>query len=593
MSSPSRARLIGPALFALGAAVYLVSLGNDWVLDDRRMIFDNPAIRGGDWSALFGRDYWWFQPGSGALYRPVTVASIALQHAIAGDAPWSYRLVNALLHGLVAWLLYSLLSGRMGVSRRAAGLAAALYAVHPALSEAVLQVVGRAEIFVALSTLAILHVHLAGYRVGRFGPRTLVPAALALLLVALGSKESAVAIPPLLLAVDLSRRRFDRRGAIHVATFGVMFAFWFGVRAAIVEDVAQVAPAIENPLHALTFSERLPGVLGLLGRYAKLALCQGHFSADYSFDAIPARPPFGDTFVVLGSILVILLGVGFAWACARRRVATATGIAIFALFLFPVSNLAVPIGSIFAERFVYVPLMGVVLLVALVIDRVPFLGAVVAVWIAVGGFATFVRESDWRDETTFYSRTANESKSAKAHWHYGLVHQRSGEFTAAEHEYRRALEIYPDYDLARAHLARALRSQGRRDEAIALYRQVIDKRLPVPDPYVDLGEMLEDENRFDEALALFRRAREIDPRYANAWFGEGKASLSRQPSDVAHAKECFEHAIRLDPNLAPAWAGLGDCLASADREAARRAYTKAVELAPSEPAYRARLDALR
>src|SRR5262245_43992253 len=132
MTSPPR-RWLGLAIFALGALLYLVALPNDWVLDDRLFVLDDPAVRDpGSWRAIFERSYWWFQtPTPGALHRPVTIASIALQHAVAGDAPWSYRLVDAILHGLVAWMLFALLARRLGVAPRAAALAAALYAAHP------------------------------------------------------------------------------------------------------------------------------------------------------------------------------------------------------------------------------------------------------------------------------------------------------------------------------------------------------------------------------------------------------------------------------------------------------------------------------
>jgi protein O-mannosyl-transferase len=590
MTAPPR-RWFGPAIFALGALLYLAALPNDWVLDDRLLVLNDPAVRDpGSWGAIVARSYWWFlSPTPGALHRPVTVASIALQHAIAGDAPWSYRLANALLHGLVAWLLFALLARRLEISPRAAALGAALYAAHPVLSEAVVQVVGRAEIFVALATLAILHLQLADWRLGGFGPRVLVPVALALLLLALGSKESAVAIPPILVAVDVARGRLRSQALVHAAAFALLFAWWFGVRAPVVAGIVALPPSVENPLHAMPLAERIPGAIGVLGRAAALVLAPIRLSADYSFDAIPSRPSLASPPVVAGAVGLAAAAAVLAWACARRRVAVAIGAATFALFLFPVSSLAVPIGAMFAERFLYVPLVGLAVLAAVALDRAPRLAPIAAVVVVLFAARTIVRERDWRDERTFYEATARGSRSAKAHWHLGLFRQRDGDFAEAEAEYRRALEILPDYDVARAHLARALRSQGRADEAKALYRRVIDAGLPLADPYVDLGEILEGEGRPADAVELFRRARGIDPRSANAWFGEGKALLDLRSPD---ALACFEEALRLNPRLAPAWAGKGDCLRASDPAAARAAYLEALRLEPNEPAYRARLDSL-
>ncbi len=610
-----------------GALLYLLAHSNDWVSDDRLFVRDDPLVRDlSSLPAIFTTDYWFFFTRA-SLYRPITVASMALQHAIAGDAAWSYRLVNALLHGSVGWLLFALLTLRLGLGRLPAALGALLFVAHPAISEAVLQVVGRAEIFVALATLGILHLHLADYRLGRWGPRALVPAAIGIFLLGLGSKESAVAIPPLIVAVDLARGRLTRNLPLHAATFAALFAFWFLVRGPVVAGIVDVRATVENPFIGVGFPERLAGCLGVLGRYAALLFFPWHLSFDYSFDAIPAKPGLGDPFVLLGLAGVALSITAFALACRAGRLSPALGIALVWLPLFPVSNLAVRIGTIFAERFLYLPAAGLAVLAALLLARLPPLAPVVAAVVVAFAIRTAARERDWRDEPTLYERTAQGSSSCKAQYHLALIRKMQGRTAEAEAAFRRSLEIQPTYFKALVDLARLLFETGKLAESEAICRQLIDSGSTREEPYIGLGQILQAKGDAREAVRAFDRAVELAPRAADAWYGKGAAHFQLQ--ELSSARAAFEKALEVepgfpyarlglanvlgygerrwseaanlflaltneDPRFAAAWYGLGEAYWNLGRKAqATEAIERAVDLAPGEPSYRRRIEELR
>ncbi len=616
------ARALGLAAAGVGGLLYLVALPNRWVRDDYNFLTDHPLVRDlSNLPSIFVTHYWRTETLD-SLHRPITVASMALQHAVAGPSPWSYHLVNAALHALDVWLLFSLLRNRLRLDDAPAALASLLYAVHPALSEAVLTLVGRADMFVALAALGMLHLHLADYRLGRWGPRVLLPAALLLLLLGLGSKESAVAIPPLLLAADVARGRLRDKLPLHAATFGLLVVFWFGVRLPIVAGVTAVPPRVENPLYELSLPGRFLGAMGVLGRYVALLLLPLKLSADYSFEAVPARPGLLDPYVLAGLAAAAGSIAGFAWACAWRVLPLALGLAAMWLPLFPVSNLILPIGTILAERCLYVPALGLAVLAALALSRARALWPVAAI-IAVGfTVRTALRERDWRDEVTFYSRTAAGSRSCKAHYHCGLMWKLEGNPSAAEVEFRRALAILPTYEPALLDLAVLLQEQGRAREADETYRRLIASGPRGTGAFVGLGHILADSGRAAEAVALFDRALAVDPNAPGAWYGKGVAhfvlgstaqaraafetALRSNPGDplsrlglakvfsregrAPDAVRLLEEIVRGEPGFAPAWFALGECYSALGRRRdAVGAFERALKLSPNDAAYRERL----
>ena len=154
-SEASRVRQwVWPLAAALvGALVYLNANSNGFALDDFRLVRDNPnlgpevGIR-----ALFGQPYW---PGSAAsgLYRPVTIASLALNRMLTGTAPAGFHVVNLLLHALVSGLVWYVVRG-IGVHYGTALAAALLFAVHPLHTEVVANIAGRAELMAAVWVLS-------------------------------------------------------------------------------------------------------------------------------------------------------------------------------------------------------------------------------------------------------------------------------------------------------------------------------------------------------------------------------------------------------------------------------------------------------
>jgi hypothetical protein len=460
----------------LAVALHAASLGHGYTFDDPHIIVENPLVTGdgGLWPILTSH-YWAALAPNGSLYRPLTVATYWAQHRVAGSAPWSWHLVNILLHGGVTFVFYRL--ARRLLSAEGAVAAALLFAAHPVHTEAVVNVVGRAEL---LSAMGVMGAWLCRERLGL---------ALPLFAGALLSKESAVALPGLLVVEDLVRRGAVRWRAI--------LPFVFAVGGFVALRVLVVGPGLttpEDPFVSTPAWHRVLTGLEVLGREAALMLVPWRLSADHSFNQIPVvTSPLQPTF---------LLGAAALAACAaaallarRRQPGITLGIASFFVALLPVSNLLFGIGVIMAERLLYLPSAGACLaggaaLVALATRRwgpdavaagaawwTPRRKAVAAITlipVCVLSLRTAARVNDWFDQLTLFEATVRTSpRSALAHVNLATAYQALGRLPEAERHFRAAVGIAPARPGAHFNLGAVLEGQGRLAEAASAYREAM------------------------------------------------------------------------------------------------------------------------
>src|SRR5437870_3591667 len=270
--SASRSRAPTPAMEAMThhswwmvvaacAIVYAGALRCGFAFDDHLMIEGNRVVQAGTLRDIFGGEYWGtIAPRAQSHgYRPITILTLRLNHALSGLAPWSYHALNVLLHALVSLTVLAL-ARRLGFSGRAALAASLLFAVHAIHTEAVTAIAGRAELLGALGVLAGLLAH----------DRGRAPLAAGAFALGLLSKENAVVFPALALAWDVARRR-RLLGSAYAAYAGVIvgfFALRLGVTGYAMPTFA-VLP-LDNPLASASTGERLLSATAVLGRYAAL-----------------------------------------------------------------------------------------------------------------------------------------------------------------------------------------------------------------------------------------------------------------------------------------------------------------------------------
>src|ERR1051326_1630275 len=143
----ARPLALAALVFFASCAVYINSLGGQFVFDDTSIIQGNPQIRSISWDSLghiFGSHYWQGAETHGGLYRPVVMLSYAINYAWGELDPWGYHLINVLVHGLNSALVLLVIL-ELFRDRAFAMWSGLLFALHPIHTEGVAYVVGRAE----------------------------------------------------------------------------------------------------------------------------------------------------------------------------------------------------------------------------------------------------------------------------------------------------------------------------------------------------------------------------------------------------------------------------------------------------------------
>jgi tetratricopeptide (TPR) repeat protein len=512
-SPRTRWALIALALLAL--LPYLNALAGDFVFDDVGVIRDNPVVQRGPAWRVFTTVY---EPG--ALYRPLTMLTY-VANARLDAMPPGFHAVNVLLHAVVVLAVYAL-AARLLAAPAAAWIAAALFAVHPVHTEAVTGIVGRAELLAALFAIAALLALARALRPPALDGRWL---ALSLLAFAAGllCKESAFTTMGLVLVVHWRLAPADglRRRLLVLLPYALVGAAYLALRVAMVGSIALPAPpdALDNVLAHVDAATRIRTATAVLWDYLAMLVAPVHLSADYSFNQVPVLSTWSaPRFWIAAVILAGLFGAALAQSGRRPELAVAA--ALFAIPLALTANLLFPIGTIKAERLLYLPSLGFCLaagwlLAALARTRRRHATAVVAAVLALFAVRTWVRNGDWRDERRLYAAAvAVAGGSAKAHHNLAVALQRAGDDEGALAHYRRALAIDPDYASAAFGIGHVETLRGHDAEAQLWYEEALRRDPQFAKAHLQLG-------------LLFQRRG--DPPAAEAAFTAGLASEPDNP----------------------------------------------------------------
>lgn len=543
----------------LSVLAYANTLPNELIFDDKPVILDNQLIR--DFRSLpriFTTPQWTY--GETHIYRPIPLATFALNRAIGGVDPTGYHVLNIILHGFVVICLY-VLGMRLSLSQTGNFLSAAIFAVHPIHSEAVGPIVGRAELLMSLGTLLSLIMYIDSWRYDTRKLKYLF-GSMSIFALTLLSKEQAMVFPFLLILYDLSRptnpvtsvRKNWRHCVLHYAGYFIVLGVVLAVRqqvsgSALYASGSQIS-FLDNPLAQLDWPSRLPGAIAVAGRYLGLFLWPEYLSADYSYNAITSPVSFWDPNFLVTMLAIGALGYLAVWSYRAGGRGAFFAIGFTACTFAPAANILVPIGTLMGERLFYLPSAGLCLLTAMAFDwlvvrthlkaRLNIATAVtvlMVVMLCLGVVRTGYRNRDWRNnESLAMSGLATYPNSAKLHMGLAAVHIRRGDFEAALAAYRTAIAIYPDYPLYYSKFAKNLGSVltrlGRHKEAIPHLHTAIRLNPDYVSAHYNLGYAYLQTRAWAKAAEHFRRAIELEPSQANAKKGLAIAERERKKGNT-------------------------------------------------------------
>jgi tetratricopeptide (TPR) repeat protein len=570
--------------------------------DDHAYVDLNPIVTSG---LTPGGIQWAFTHVHASNWHPLTTISHMLDCQLYGLQPWGHHLTNILLHAAAAILLFLALRELTG------GLwpslfVAAIFAVHPLRVESVAWVSERKDVLSGVFFMLTLWSYARYARSN--GPSSFRYITVVVFFAfGLMCKPTLVTLPFVLLLLDFwplgrtqpssSRARgitasqCQRRNTWSWLVIEKVPLFVLSAASCVATLLAQ-KQALELSLKP-PLGERVGNALVSYAMYLGQMIWPARLAVLYPY-------PEGNLKVlqvVLALLLLLIISAAvFLWR--KKYPFLVTGWLWYLGMLVPMIGI-VQVGSqVRADRYTYLPQIGLYLLVAWggmeLFHRwhrsreVLTVAAVLAVAALTAG--SYFQTSYWRDTETLWKHAiATTSNNYIAHVNLAHALSQSGRFDEAIAECREALKIKPDLAAAHNNLGDALiqnkqgggtvPGQNALDEAIGHFRAALQIKPDFMQARSNLGNVLLQKGQVDEAIAQFRKTLEIEPNDAEAEFSLGKAFLQKR--EVNEAIAHYQKAVEISPDYAEARYSLGNAFVAEGKYSEAIAnYEAAVRIRP-------------
>ena len=570
-------QIIPWVLVALTVALYWpVRQHGFTALDDQDYVSGNRQVQAGlTWEGV----RWAFTTGAASNWHPLTWISHMLDVQLFGPEPGRQHLVNVLFHAFNAALLFALLQGMTGALWRSA-VVAGLFAVHPLHVESVAWIAERKDVLSVALGLLSLRAYLRYVR--RPGPGGYLLVA-ALFVLGLLAKPMLVTLPFVFLLLDfwpLGRLGRDARGRVRILTEKaplLLASLAASVVTYLVQDQGQSIMSPERYPFPLRVGNALVSYMGYLWK----TLWPQGLAIFYPWSRQGLSP-----LKVAGCAIGLAVITAVVCASTRTRPHRATGWFWYLGTLVPVIGLVQAGGQSMADRYTYLPSVGIFLLLtwewhaqAGRLRRPRAISAVSAVAIiSLLALAARSQLALWRSDATLFGHAARVTQDNYLA-HYGLGHcfVSQGRFAEAEAEYREALRIKPRAAIAYFSLGSLLLNEGRDDEALQNFAETIRLNPAYADANYNSGVIFQRRKEIDKALLAYNEAVRIDPRHARAHINAG--NILDQQGQATLAESHFRTAVQADPNLAEGQFSLGRLFLTQHRpEAAAAAFLEALRV---------------
>ncbi len=464
-------------LMAIAYLSYANTFGNSWTYDDFPVIVENPDVR--SWIGFLSNSY----PS-----RPLRELTFLLDHSLFGLKPAGWHIQAIFWHGVCGTLVY-FLGLRIGLTRICSWVAALLFLVHPVQVEAIANLSHRKESLALAFSLAAL---LAYSQSVHGEPKSRLRwffCAFGFGVLAFGGKENALAIPLVFIGYELAfaapaQRWLLRFPKVLIGSLaggvvaGSAWLYWVG-QAHYLDSIRAVLQYKANYLGQ-------PGLLVYAGMVLKSwafmvlrFFWPASLAVEYTY---PVPSSWLDPWV-LGALSGAAAFCFFLGLFLKRSPRLFFAMIWFGAFWLPVSNLW-PLSYFAADRYLYAPSVGLVLMVALGLERlVADQRAQLALALIVGGglaVLTWQQSKVWRSPETLWTQAYKVSpQSSFALNNLGNIHVMRGEKLSALEYYRMAAKINPLNPTAQYNLGWMLEELGLKDQALGHYRNFLELNDPM------------------------------------------------------------------------------------------------------------------
>jgi tetratricopeptide (TPR) repeat protein len=558
-------------IVVLAVAVYRPTLTYGFLaLDDVPFVVNNPALQHADAASVRTL----LTPGAIAhevLYMPVTYLSFFVERTVLELDATGMHLVNILLHALNGVLLWLLLN-RLGL-RRTAGIGALLFIAHPLTAEPVSWIMGRKDLLAVVFGLGSLITYLQ-YR--HTGSRRMLLGSLITAVLAMLAKPTLIILPVLLIACDRlaepdTMQRYLRN------------KLPFAAAAALVYMLNMLGPTALNP-SPYSLVERLAAVPAMFGGVTMRAALLQPCGTFYSWEA-----GTGGAALALGGALIVIGLAALHQAWTRQLHALFVGGCIAAFGLLP-AMMAVMSSQqardfITADRYAYLPLIGLVIAVCAVGERCS--GQLLKAWYAAATVGlllclmlTPVAVAAWQNDTALWKRAVEQNPAvAMTYVQLAGAQVQARQYEAAINTALAALKLNPNSAFARRHAGDAWRRLGNPAKARSFYQQALKFKPSDGPSHVRLITMALDSGNLQEASVRAAAGAAAAPHDATVLMLYGVTAERR--NDVPIAIDAYTRSLAINPQQPTGQYNLGNlCLQTNQLDLAEARFREALRLMP-------------
>ena len=515
-------------LIALVLALYWQVGGYDFIaLDDNLYVVENANLQRGFSLETFT---WAMTTFHTTNWHPLTWISYMVDYELFSLNPSGYHIHNLILHILNTLLLFLLLRQMTGELWRSATVAA-LFAVHPMNIESVVWIAERKNLLCTFFMILTLMAYIRYVRCREWKSYFLM---LVCFILGLMAKPMLVMLPFVFLLLDYwplkrfaftdldqsmdtldnaVRRKFLPRLIIEKIPLFLLALMSAGVTVQAARSGGSLKTISDFPIVG-----RIENAIISYAMYLYKMVWPADLAIFYPY---PATRPF---WKIELTILFLIAVTVFVWMKRKKHPYLITGWLWYGITLLPVIGLVQVGFQSMANRYVYVPMIGILMVIVWGVPDLlksfsgrRYLPAVAVLVIVAFAFTTKAFIPMWKNSEAVFQHALNVTKDNHiAETGMGDVFLERGDLRKAESHYREALRIKQDYAAAHSKLGMILIREGKVDDAIVQYQEAINDDPAFAKAYNNLGVLLAVKGEMVEAKACFLRALELNPRYVEA-----------------------------------------------------------------------------
>jgi protein O-mannosyl-transferase len=558
-------------LVVITLTVYL-QVGNHEFLnfDDDAYVTNNPHVSTG----ITGKNIIWaFTSVEKANWHPITWISHMADVQMFGMNPRGHHLTSVVIHTLSALILFFLILRLTGALWQSF-FVAALFALHPLHVESVAWVAERKDVLSAFFWFLTLFLY-AGFVENR-KPLLYILALLSFVL-GLMSKPMLVTLPIVMLLIDfwpLDRYRCVERQKLYLLFRRLIVLikekipfFACSLLSGIVTIYAQGKVGAMSDLSVVPFQLRIENALIAYVTYIGKTIWPHDLALLYPY------PSYIPPWQVISSLLILLIVTSTAIRTRQRHPYFAVGWFWFLITLLPVIGLLQVGSQSMADRYSYIPIIGLFIIAAWGIPyllkgiryRQGILLLLTATAIIASSILTWQQIGYWEDSFSIYQHTLRVTTgNTTIQYALGRAFQDRGDLDAAIRNYQIALQINSNNTLAQHYLGVALQAKTELGDLIQYYRNTLQMDPNNAGVHCNLGIALASSGEFDAAIQEYLEALRISPYNAYVHYKLGDAYIGN--GDLNAAIQEYQKALQLNPNITHAYYSLRRTLAQKRRQ---------------------------